>query len=103
MVLDWGAKTAGDREFSWFEVRNDMFNMLAALSSLLCRLLSIHFVASDTPSKCLLCVDLSDAFVRLFTARPMGPRSLFLLKRVLPGQRDRSERCYSSRMEFLNP
>ena len=96
------------REYAWLESRADIF--APASSCLMNRLLLIHFVTSSNPDRCLVGIDVSDACLTVDQVVPArvvykpvdgGPPVYFALGKVLPGQRDGSEKWYVSLTEFL--
>ena len=119
MVYDWRAKQVEGakvwlrraryvaREYAWLSERSDTF--APASSSMLHRLLPILFATSDRPGRCLVAIDISDAFVTvdqvtptLVTHRaPDGTETVYALGKVLPGQQDGSERWYTDFTKFL--
>ena len=121
MAYDWREKNSGDnkaiwlrraryvaREYAWLESRADI--LAPASSCLMNQLLLIHFVTSSNPDRCLVGIDVSEAFLTVDQVVPTrvvykpvdgGPPVYFALGKVLPGQRDGSEKWYVSLTEFL--
>ncbi|CAE7221064.1 RE2 [Symbiodinium sp. CCMP2592] len=97
------------REFAWLCERSDTF--APASSCLLNRLLPILYATSTEPDKCLVAVDISDAFLTVDQSVPTevvyrptggGPEVKFALGKLLPGQRDGSEKWYSAFLDRLS-
>ncbi|CAE7303180.1 unnamed protein product [Symbiodinium sp. CCMP2592] len=97
------------REFAWLCERSDTF--APASSCLLNRLLPILYTTSTAPDKCLVAIDVSDAFLTVDQTVPTevvyrptggGPEVKFALGKLLPGQRDGSEKWYGSFLQHLS-
>ena len=94
------------REYLWLESRADIF--APAASCLTNRLLLMRFVTSSNPDRCLVAIEVSDAFLTVDHVLPTrvvykpangSPPVYFALGKVLPGQRDGSEKWYVSLTE----
>ncbi|CAE7529713.1 unnamed protein product [Symbiodinium sp. CCMP2592] len=97
------------REFAWLCERSDTF--APASSCLLNRHLPILYATSTAPDECLVAIDVSDAFLTVDQTVPTevvyrptggGPEVRFALGKLLPGQRDGSEKWYGSFLQHLS-
>ena len=95
------------REYNWMSQRTDTF--APASSALLTRLLPILFVSQQQINKCIIAIDIGDAFLTVDQVSPTlvvhrqrsGVECQYALGKVLPGQRVAGEKWNSAFTGYL--